>query len=198
MNLSSRSAALLSLAMVSAAAAPAAAQPSGVPSYATREETLHGRIAGIVDTYHIRLDDERGFVDNVTLHDGTVIQPAGLTLAPGQAVTIYGHADGNTFAASQIETPYQESDPGAYSDDGGDAYPAPYALPDPYWYGPYDPYGYFGPSIGIGFGFYGGYGRGGYGHGGYGHGGYGHGGYGHGGYGGYGHAAPAGGHGSRR
>jgi opacity protein-like surface antigen len=57
MNLSTLSGAVLSVALASAAAAPAAAQPSernALPSYASREETVHGRIAAVVDTYHIR------------------------------------------------------------------------------------------------------------------------------------------------
>lgn len=191
MNHITVSGALLSLAFAGAAVVPASAQTSDRPSYATSEETVHGRIETIVDKYHLTLNDDRGFVDDITLRDGTVINPTGLSLAPGEPVTIYGHAEGHTFAASQIDTPEQQPDAGPYQGDDGDAYaPAPYVAADPYGYGAYGPYGYGYPSIGIGF--YGGYG---YGYGGYGYGGHGYGGHGYGGHGyrqgyggsGYGH-----------
>jgi hypothetical protein len=124
-------------------AGPAAAQqaPSyatAPPSYATAQtdETIRGTIRSINGQYNISVRDERGFIDNVSLHQGTIINPTGLTLAPGQRVTILGHADGRTFAANEIDTPYLA------------------AVPVPvYPYGFYGyPYGY-GPAVRVGFRF---------------------------------------------
>ncbi len=76
-----------------------------------------------------KLRDDRGHVDNVRLHQGTVINPTGLTLASGMSVTIYGHNRGSVFAANEIDTPYHER----YA-----VYPVPV-------------YPYYGPSFGLGF-----------------------------------------------
>jgi hypothetical protein len=173
-------------------AAPMTAWAAGLPSYATGDETIHGRIVSIDGTYGLHLHDDRGFIDNVTLHDGTVITPTGVTLVIGQIVTIHGHAAGNAFAADEIDTPYDDGPAAApaggdipYAGDVDsypyagdvDAYPYPYAA---YPYGAY-PCAYvdyyacspYGAPFGIFFGFGGGY----YGHGYYpGHGPY----YGHG------------------
>ena len=50
--------------------------------------------------------DVRGYVDNVTLHQGTIINPTGLTLAPGMVVSILGYNAGPFFAANEVDTPY--------------------------------------------------------------------------------------------
>jgi hypothetical protein len=127
-------------AIGSASVAPAFAQP--VPSYAsgTSDETIRGTVAAINGPYNISVRDERGFVDNVNLHQGTIINPTGLSLAPGLPVTILGHNDGSAFSANEIDTPYQTLS----------AVP----LDPPYGYYPY-PYGGFGPSyrIGLRFGY---------------------------------------------
>jgi hypothetical protein len=101
------------------------------PSYASRGgETVNGTIASIDGKYNITVRDNRGYVDNVTLHDGTIINPTGLRLSPGQSVTIAGVASGHTFIANEIDTPYS-------------TYGVPYA------YYPYYPY----PAFGVGFRF---------------------------------------------
>lgn len=135
-------------------AAPAAAQPAapqavtGAPSYATTEESIRGRIASFDGKYRLQLRDDRGFVDNVTLHDGTIINPTGLRLAPGQSVTIMGHNTGKTFEANQIDTPYA-----TYGASNRPAYAYGYV---PYGYAPYG-YRYYGspyrayPAYGLGF-----------------------------------------------
>lgn len=121
-------------------AGAAAAQPSNMPSYATGEEVIRGRIGAFDGKYHLEVRDERGFLDQVTLHDGTVINPRGLRLSPGQSVTIMGHNTGKTFAANEIDT--------AYANYGLPVYA--YGYP-PYAYG-YYPYPY-GPYPAFGFGF---------------------------------------------
>lgn len=129
---------VVGLAGIGLGAGAAGAQPAKLPSYASGEEVIRGRIAFIDGKYHLRVRDDRGFVDNVTLHDGTVINPTGLRLSPGQSVTIMGHNGGKSFAANEIDTPYANY-----------GYPA-YAYP-PYPYGyypyPYPPY----PAFGFGF-----------------------------------------------
>jgi hypothetical protein len=85
-----------SIAPLAAAAAPGYAQGT----------TIHGTILSINGKYNISVADVNGYVDNVSLHDGTIINPTGLTLVPGQPVTIFGTAAGSTFEANQINTPY--------------------------------------------------------------------------------------------
>lgn len=128
------------IALASAAVAPAAAQsPQGLPSYAIPgDTTIHGTVRTIDDQYHITVRDANGYVDHVTLHDGTIINPRGLKLSPGQTVTILGQPNGGTFAANEIDTPYSRY---------GYAYPA---YPYPYPVYPYPAYGYY-PAFGFGF-----------------------------------------------
>ncbi len=114
---------------------PPGPPPEAPPSYAHGEESVRGRIASIDGKYNLTVRDDRGYVDSITLHDGTVINPRGLRLAPGQAVTIYGHNAGRTFAANEIDTPYYRRR--FY----------PYAYPAPYY--PYYPYA----AIGVGVGY---------------------------------------------
>ncbi|MBD5635870.1 MAG: hypothetical protein IAI49_15495, partial [Candidatus Eremiobacteraeota bacterium] len=169
MNFKSRA---LTIGMLAAFLVPAAAQAQPVPSYASQEEQIRGTIASIGGKYTVYVRDRRGFVDTVQLHDGTIINPTGLTLAPGQSVTILGRSDGNRFDANEIDTPYTVDDGGyvadvAYGPDYGGYYVAPY----PY-YSYYPAYALSYPAfISLGFSFGGGYG-GYYGHGYYGHGGY--------------------------
>ena len=51
--------------------------------------------------------DERGFVDNVRLHPGTIINPIRAAASPGNGVvSILGYNAGSYFAANEIDTPY--------------------------------------------------------------------------------------------
>ena len=81
------------------------------PSYAkaSNEETIHGRIASVSRKFALTVRDDRGFIDNVRLHPGTIINPIGLSLAPGMTVTILGNNRGKIFAANEINTPYTSS-----------------------------------------------------------------------------------------
>ena len=129
--------------------------PSDAPSYsrppvASQDETIRGRVLSYDGTYDLQVNDDRGFVDRVQLHQGTIINPTGLRLAPGMAVTISGVNRGSIFAANQIDTPYTSY---------GYAYD-PYG---PYAVYPYPAFGYpyYGPRFSVGIGFGGGF----YGHG---------------------------------
>ncbi len=130
------------------------------PSYASDEETISGRIASIPGKYDIEVQDDRGFIDHVQLHDGTIINPTGIRLAAGMSVKIAGYNRGKTFAANQIDTPYT-SYPAFAVAPAYPVYPV-YPLYPAYGYGPYWG-GYWGPSINLNFGwggYYGGWGRG--------------------------------------
>jgi hypothetical protein len=177
----------LALAAAAMLVAPIAASAEPAPSYASQDEQIRGTIASIGGKYTVYVRDQRGYVDTVSLHDGTIINPTGLTLAPGQSVTVLGRSDGRAFDANEIDTPYNVDD--------GDGYAAVDVAPYPY-YDSYPAYALSYPAfISLGFGFGGGYyGRGYYGGGYYGRGYYG--GYGHGYYGGgYGHGYYGGGYG---
>jgi len=114
---------------------PGIAQAQGVPSYARGggDESIHGRIRSFDGGYNLTVRDDRGFVDNVTLHQGTIINPTGLTLQPGMVVSISGYNSGSSFAANEIDTPYT------------------YAYGVPYFAG--RPWNYYGPSVDLGFYF---------------------------------------------
>jgi hypothetical protein len=120
-------------------AAPIAAQAQDAPSYARGgqvadgEENLHGRIASFDGAYTLTVRDERGYIDNVQLHQGTIINPTGLTLAPGMVVSILGYNAGPYLAANEIDTPYTYYD----------------GVP---WYSGH-PWNYYGPGISLGFFF---------------------------------------------
>ncbi len=113
----------------------AGAQP---PSYAqnSTEEVIRGRIAAMPGTYDMVVRDDRGFDDNVRLHQGTIINPTGLTLAVGMTVRVYGYNEGKYFSANEIDTPYTYAGP-LY-------YPYPYSYPGYY---------YPGYSWGLGWGW---------------------------------------------
>jgi hypothetical protein len=118
---------------------PTIASAQDIPSYAqpNRDETIHGRITSVNGTFNISVRDDRGFVDNVELHQGTIINPTGLTLASGMNVTVIGIANGGEFDANEIDTPYHYAGPA----------PEPIYLGPGWWY-PGFPYGY-GPAFGL-------------------------------------------------
>jgi hypothetical protein len=94
-----------------AAHAQQAPAPPASPSYARRsavngEEKITGKISSIDSKYRLQVRDDRGFMDRVELHQGTVINPRGLQLQPGMAVTIFGYNRGSVFGANEIDTPY--------------------------------------------------------------------------------------------
>jgi hypothetical protein len=88
------------------ASPPAALAQPGVAYAQGPGPQIKGAIASILGKYQIQVRDRRGYLDNVTLHDGTIINPTGITLQPGFRVTIYGRQSGDTFAADEIDTPY--------------------------------------------------------------------------------------------
>ncbi len=121
--------------------APLAAVAQIAPSYSDSDQgpggnedaQIHGRILSFDGGYNVQVKDEKGYVDNVQLHQGTIINPTGLTLAPGMVVSIMGYNAGSYFAANQIDTPY--------------TFYAGY----PYYAG--HPWTYYGPTVSLGFFF---------------------------------------------
>src|ERR1700693_5513180 len=81
------------------------------PSYAIRQETIKGRISSFDGKYQLTVRDERGYLDRVSLRDGTIINPTGLRLVAGMTVTIVGRTAGNAFVAYEIDTPYSIQPP---------------------------------------------------------------------------------------
>jgi hypothetical protein len=202
-------------AFVLGSLAPAAAQTTALPSYAVpapSDQSISGVVTGFDGKYGLTVRDDRGYLDNVTLRDGTIINPTGVRLIEGMSVTIHGQPSGRTFLANQIDTPYVMSPPPSYVSPY--AYAPAYYPPVAYygaawapWYGPSVSffigggyccyggwngyyrgggwYGYHGGYYGYRGGYYGGYHGGYYGggyHGGYYGGGYHGGGYSNGGY----------------
>ena len=100
-------AALIVLAPATAGAQPLPSYAQAPPSYASGdEENIHGRIVSFDGRYALQVRDERGFIDHVQLHQGTIINPTGITLEPGMIVSILGYNAGPYLAANEIDTPY--------------------------------------------------------------------------------------------
>lgn len=114
-----------------AVAAPSALRAQQIPSYANAapQETIKGTITGFDGAFTVYVRDVRGYTDNISLHQGTIINPTGIRLQAGMRVTIYGYANGPTFQAYQIDTPY----PPYYGYPYGGWYPGPYPYYGPYW-----------------------------------------------------------------
>jgi hypothetical protein len=114
--------------------APSAARASVArPSYARplHEQRISGIITSFNGRYSMQIHDSRGYFDDVKLHQGTIINPTGLTLKPGMKVTIYGHPQNGQFLANEIDTPYHLA----------------YVYPPPaYYWGPYWGPAYWGPG----------------------------------------------------
>jgi hypothetical protein len=105
---------LLGAALASAALiVPAIASAQDAPMYAMAgtDQQIQGTIASINGTWNITVADASGYSDSVELHQGTVINPLGLTLASGMSVTVAGYPDGPNFDAMEIDTPYHYQGP---------------------------------------------------------------------------------------
>jgi hypothetical protein len=114
------------------------ASPLAASAQVPGQQQIQGRVTAFDGRFNLHVIQQNGEVDAIQLHQGTIINPTGLTLSPGMTVTVVGEPQGNVFAANEIDTPYQET----Y------AYGTPYY--GPYW-GPY--LGYPGPTFDFGFGF---------------------------------------------
>jgi hypothetical protein len=98
--------------MAAALITPALASAQDVPAYADGgDQQIQGTIDSINGTWNVTVSDANGYTDSVELHQGTIINPTGLTLEPGMNVTIDGYPDGSNFDAVEIDTPYQYQGP---------------------------------------------------------------------------------------
>jgi hypothetical protein len=126
---------LLAAAAALTLAAPIAAQAQEVPSYASApaDQQIQGRVTAFDGAYDLTVLDNSGYSDNIQLHDGTIINPVGLTLEPGMIVNVLGYNAGPVFDANEIDTPYA------------------FENAVPYYLG--HPWNYYGPTIALGFFF---------------------------------------------
>lgn len=92
--------------LTSILAAAVVALPIAASAAVPGESQLHGRITAFNGRYDVHVQTRSGEIDDVTLHQGTIINPTGLTLRPGMRVTILGNRDGGSFDANEIDTPY--------------------------------------------------------------------------------------------
>jgi hypothetical protein len=76
-----------------------------VPGNADVNETVYGRITWFDGRFDLQIRDDRGFIDNVELRQGTVINPTGLTLRTGMRVQIRGRNRGLVLIAEQVDSP---------------------------------------------------------------------------------------------
>ena len=103
---------LLGAAILSAALITPAIASAQEYAPAGQDQQIQGSVASINGTWNITVADANGYADSVDLHQGTIINPTGLTLEPeAWSVTIDGYADGPNFDAMEIDTPYQYSGP---------------------------------------------------------------------------------------
>jgi hypothetical protein len=103
--------ALIAALAAAALITPAIASAQDVSYDGGPANEIQGTISSIDGTWNISVNDANGYRDNVELHQGTIINPTGLTLEPGMNVTIDGYADGPAFDAMEIDTPYQYQGP---------------------------------------------------------------------------------------
>ncbi len=76
--------------------------PIGYSPYSSRPDYLTGSVADF-QPYNVWLGRGSNSL-HITLHDGTVINPTGITLSPGMRVRIWGHWNNDgTFEADQVD-----------------------------------------------------------------------------------------------
>jgi len=97
--------AIAALATPLAAWAQAPGPGGTVPSYAaaSKDQAVRGIVASYDGKYVLQVRDRAGYLDNVRLHQGTIINPTGLPLQNGMRVVVYGYNAGQTFAANEID-----------------------------------------------------------------------------------------------
>jgi hypothetical protein len=97
--------AIAALATPPAASAQAPGPGGPRPSYAAagNDQSVRGIVANYDGKYALQVRDRAGYLDNVRLHQGTIINPTGLPLRNGMRVIVYGYNAGQTFAANEID-----------------------------------------------------------------------------------------------
>jgi len=82
--------AIAALATPPAASAQARGPGGPVPSYAaaSNDQSVRGVVANYDGKYVLQVRDRAGYVDNIRLHQGTIINPTGLPLQNGMRVIV--------------------------------------------------------------------------------------------------------------
>ena len=93
--------------IAAATAVAALAMPLRAVAAVPGETQIHGSITAFNGKYDMHIQDNKGNIDDVILHQGTIINPIGLQLRPGMRVAILGNQQGDTFSANEIDTPYR-------------------------------------------------------------------------------------------
>src|ERR1700676_748259 len=101
MNIKVLAVALIAAAAVAATVRPVIAQTT--PTYAAQDQQIHGRVIAFDGAYALQVRDDHGYVDDVHLHQGTIITPTGITLSPGMTVSVDGYNAGSYFAANEVD-----------------------------------------------------------------------------------------------
>jgi hypothetical protein len=70
-----------------------------------------GVITSIDGKSTLTVRDNRGALERVTLHKGTIINPTGLRLVPGTPVIVIGHANGGAYDADTVDAPLAAATP---------------------------------------------------------------------------------------
>ena len=80
-----------------------------IPLLASAEpqRVMAGTVIDFHGKYGLVVQDARGAIAEVTLHQGTVIKPVGLRLERGMKVIIVGQAANEAFAAGEINAPLE-------------------------------------------------------------------------------------------
>jgi hypothetical protein len=101
---------LTAVAIVAALAlmfpATSRAQDDGSGAGPDQTIQIRGRVSAFDGAYSLVVRDEQGYLDNISLHPGTIVNPTGLTLAPGMVVSVIGFNDGPSIGANEVDTPY--------------------------------------------------------------------------------------------
>ncbi|MFY9646092.1 MAG: hypothetical protein WAK29_12990 [Terriglobales bacterium] len=84
----------------------AIAQSDGQDGPGDETVQIRGVVSSFDGAYALVVRDEQGYLDNIQLHEGTIINPLGITLAPGMVVSVVGFNGGSAIDANEIDTPY--------------------------------------------------------------------------------------------
>ncbi len=122
-----RLASLVAAATLAVVPLAAPAQPVNSPA-----ETIDGTIRSVQNANHISLNDDRGFIDDVTIRTNAGVAPSGLRLVPGQRVRLTGSADRGTFVAENVTS----LAPSYASAEAAAAYTIPAYYPAPFYPAP--------------------------------------------------------------
>jgi len=144
------------LALQVIAVAAIAALPLAAFAAVPGQEQLKGTVTAFNGKYSLHVEDTKSKdIDAVQLHQGTIINPTGLTLRPGMKVTVLGTSVGGVLDANEIDTPYHVAYNQGFGYGGYGGYGRGYGFGPGFGYDEF--YGggplFGGPFFGAGFGW---------------------------------------------